>query len=900
MSARFSGRFSKRPGTNNKGPGGAKKKRSGTMAAAFTASLTQLMDKMDAATPHFVRCIKPNPHKEPDLYDDEMVLRQMRYNGVVSTVQIRRQGYPNRLPHASLFDKFQGLIYNYTTGPDPTQDSSTLLLEKLTELSETMKASKKLVHSGTLEGWLVGSSKAFLKHWHLDLLIAMQKSHSVAAVAIQAKVRMFLCRKRYLQALDNYRDQCAMAATFMMGIGQHSAHTFSALQALADEEARRGPVGLGIQKPEKKKKAKPPPVVPRTAKKIEKEQKKLSKELDKARKAAIKWWFKYERPIKWHVDPVAGKVHQWFHGLITRTEAEDFLMPCTNGTFLFRVSERYHGYALSVKIEGRVKHYKINSVKQRLDLDGVEGDFGSLLELVSTHMRVPLPTQDDSQALLTAPFALVHDFGLGIDNQDVVIKTVKKAGALEIWKYSTDAADEDDGFADLGALLDELGPFTDVAAPAPAPASSPELLGAAVGAARGVAATTGTPAPAPTAVQEPADDEVFAGPAVGVDLKTPRWLRGAIDRNVAVNELARRGLVDGRFVVREKERRSDFVAFAISYSFQKKLYHHILCRRLGGYWALDQTLLQFADGRGRRCTLVAVIGLLQARRAPQLACSLELDAVAASRHRAVGGAAPAPSRGLALVAPGGTPVPLSPLFGKAVLMPGTTNAPSSPKILALAGLGIGGRKAVTPVYPATSMLTTLKRQSTAFLGAPPKSPSGSGGARTGGAGKRSDEEAIYDSNTGRRVTGIPRVKLNEQSSVDDVLGWFTSLGLSQYMKKVVKKKVTGKKLWGYPEKKLRKLVKGEDDFTLLHRALRQAMAYAATVNMVVIEEAADAGGDEVWTQQKGRHGAPFRSVRRENPMIGLEEGIEPVQNAIKPLPGGRKHATDTDEGYLNI
>lgn len=147
------------------------------------------------------------------------------------------------------------------------------------------------------------------------------------------------------------------------------------------------------------------------------------------------------------------------------------------------------------------------------------------------------------------------------------------------------------------------------------------------------------------------------------------------------------------------------------------------------------------------------------------------------------------------------------------------------------------------------------------------------------------------------MTGIPRVKLNAQSSFDEVCTWLVSLGLSHCTKKFVKKKVTGAKLFNGTEKKLRKLVKSEDDFILVKRALRQAKAYAATIVPDVIVEEPNVEDADQFVQVRGRRGGrgksqgPFRSVRRENPLslYGDDSG------------GGNDYkGTGIDDEYLSI
>ena len=75
---------------------------------------------------------------------------------------------------------------------------------------------------------------------------------------------------------------------------------------------------------------------------------------------------------------------RWFHGKITRDEAETLLNPRKNGLFLVRESTHYPGdYTLCVCIQGKVEHYRIIYEKnqRRLTIDE-EVFFQTLPELV--------------------------------------------------------------------------------------------------------------------------------------------------------------------------------------------------------------------------------------------------------------------------------------------------------------------------------------------------------------------------------------------------------------------------------------------------------------------------------------------------------------------------------------
>lgn len=72
------------------------KKQAPTLSSFFKNSLTQLMFKMNNATPSFVRCLKPNHNLRPAEFIATVMGQQLKYNGVLETVTIRRDGYSLR------------------------------------------------------------------------------------------------------------------------------------------------------------------------------------------------------------------------------------------------------------------------------------------------------------------------------------------------------------------------------------------------------------------------------------------------------------------------------------------------------------------------------------------------------------------------------------------------------------------------------------------------------------------------------------------------------------------------------------------------------------------------------------------------------------------------------------
>lgn len=68
-----------------------------TVAQTHKAQLNLLMDTLTKTIPHFVRCIIPNETKRFDEINTDLMLKQLRCNGVLEGIRISRKGYPNRL-----------------------------------------------------------------------------------------------------------------------------------------------------------------------------------------------------------------------------------------------------------------------------------------------------------------------------------------------------------------------------------------------------------------------------------------------------------------------------------------------------------------------------------------------------------------------------------------------------------------------------------------------------------------------------------------------------------------------------------------------------------------------------------------------------------------------------------
>ena len=149
----------------------------------FKFQLQDLMKKIEKTQPHFVRCIKPNSKLVGNLFEEYLVLGQLRCAGLLDVCRIRQQGYPVRMTHAEFAFKY------------------TLLLS--TEIKQAVENTKDLKdglivckHLGGGEA-VVGDTKVFLKSHAADNLTrAREVVVARALVQVQAVARSFLARLR--------------------------------------------------------------------------------------------------------------------------------------------------------------------------------------------------------------------------------------------------------------------------------------------------------------------------------------------------------------------------------------------------------------------------------------------------------------------------------------------------------------------------------------------------------------------------------------------------------------------------------------------------------------------------------------------------------------------------------
>uniref|UniRef100_A0A8C4YIZ8 SH2 domain containing 4B n=1 Tax=Gopherus evgoodei TaxID=1825980 RepID=A0A8C4YIZ8_9SAUR len=105
-----------------------------------------------------------------------------------------------------------------------------------------------------------------------------------------------------------------------------------------------------------------------------------------SREILIRWFKEEQLPRHAGFERNTCAVAPWFHGIISRQEAEELLMNKSEGAFLVRVSEKIWGYALSYRQQNGFKHFLVDASGDFYSFLGVDPNrHETLTDLIDFH-----------------------------------------------------------------------------------------------------------------------------------------------------------------------------------------------------------------------------------------------------------------------------------------------------------------------------------------------------------------------------------------------------------------------------------------------------------------------------------------------------------------------------------
>ena len=75
----------------------------------FKMDMNNLVDQLSRCYCHFIRCIKPNERKKAGFWNAQLALQQVRYMGLLDSLNVRKQSYPYRFAFHRFFNVYQDL-----------------------------------------------------------------------------------------------------------------------------------------------------------------------------------------------------------------------------------------------------------------------------------------------------------------------------------------------------------------------------------------------------------------------------------------------------------------------------------------------------------------------------------------------------------------------------------------------------------------------------------------------------------------------------------------------------------------------------------------------------------------------------------------------------------------------
>uniref|UniRef100_A0A8B9ZGS8 Myosin VC n=1 Tax=Anas platyrhynchos TaxID=8839 RepID=A0A8B9ZGS8_ANAPL len=156
-----------------------------TVGSKFRSSLSLLMETLNATTPHYVRCIKPNDEKQPFEFDSKRVAQQLRACGVLETIRISAQSYPSRWTYIEFFSRYSILMTQQELSLNDKKQICKIVLQRLIQ-------DPNQYQFGRTKIFFRAGQVAYLEKLRSDKL-----RH--ACIMIQKSVRGWLQRKKFLR-----------------------------------------------------------------------------------------------------------------------------------------------------------------------------------------------------------------------------------------------------------------------------------------------------------------------------------------------------------------------------------------------------------------------------------------------------------------------------------------------------------------------------------------------------------------------------------------------------------------------------------------------------------------------------------------------------------------------------
>jgi myosin-5 len=168
-----------------KPPPSTQKTHKKSVGSQFRDSLNMLMTTLNATTPHYVRCIKPNDSKAAFEYNPKRAVQQLRACGVLETIRISAAGFPSRWTYVDFFYRYRVLCKFKDIKRNDMQLTCQNILKQYIKNADMFQFGKTKI-------FFRAGQVAYLEKLRSDKLKA-------CCIMMQKTIRSFIWRKKYLR-----------------------------------------------------------------------------------------------------------------------------------------------------------------------------------------------------------------------------------------------------------------------------------------------------------------------------------------------------------------------------------------------------------------------------------------------------------------------------------------------------------------------------------------------------------------------------------------------------------------------------------------------------------------------------------------------------------------------------
>ena len=141
-----------------------KKKTNKFITGKFRNEIKALMKELISCESNYIRCLKPNEQKKEFFVTPMFLFNQIKYLGILDTINVRKQGFPTRKKYNEFFKEneilFKSLIKSKKTDQNKANEIIKKLIPNLSEIHDDLNDPK----------YLLGNTKIFMKQEFYILL----------------------------------------------------------------------------------------------------------------------------------------------------------------------------------------------------------------------------------------------------------------------------------------------------------------------------------------------------------------------------------------------------------------------------------------------------------------------------------------------------------------------------------------------------------------------------------------------------------------------------------------------------------------------------------------------------------------------------------------------------------